>query len=108
MSDADRSCPLPYIPRSESPERTLITALLYQAIKDHLYYGSQHTAGDKGTARSFLFNDNHILDWGDTEITPRDLLLEIDVDLSWVRAKVKAREKVIDPDTRHTAGRSLL
>ena len=48
-------------------------------------------------AKRFLFNDDYQLEWGDLTTTPRELLDSIDVDIDYIRRKIKDKLKGHDP-----------
>lgn len=99
-------------PITEDEHRVLITAVLYQAIKEYMYPTTIQVNRDRNrvqrSAASFLFNDDYLLDWGDKTLSPRDLLLSIDLDIDWIRARVVKKVKKVGTNSHYPLGKSLL
>ena len=93
---------------AESSSRLLIIAVLHQAIKDYLYVANAATQCSKVTAHGFLFNDEYRVDWGDKVMSPSELLGEADIDISWLRDKIIAKQAALPPNPRYNKGEPLL
>lgn len=99
-------------PIQEDESRVLITAVLHSAIKEYVYPTTIHIFQDRKRrqyiAGAFLFDDDYLLDWGDNPISPRDLLLSIDLDIDWIRDKVIKKQQELGDNPRYSKGTSLL
>jgi hypothetical protein len=93
--------------------KALILAILHRAIADYLQPKQIPCNNPKTkqsrykTAESFLFDDTTLIHYGDWILTPRELLLIADIDLSHVRDKIIKQHKYVDNQYRKR-GESLL
>lgn len=82
-----------YTPNIEE-YRFLILKVVEQAVRDYLLLSSSELPSDIylwKTAESFIFDSEHMIMWGDLELTLEDLLNVIDIDVDWFREKVTKR-----------------
>lgn len=83
-------------PDSYSPERALILAVLEQAIRDILYPNiipKARRAIEVNSAKQFIFNENYLIDWGDTPLSPASLLELVDLDIKVIRDMLRKKMK---------------
>lgn len=99
-------------PITEDEHRVLITAVLFSAIREYLYPSTiQHEYQRKkyrDLARDFLFMDEYRLDWGEWILSPKELLLGIDLDIDWIRVRIVKKQQVLGPNPRYRVGKPLL
>lgn len=89
---------------NECHEKAIVLAVLYRAILDYLYPKTIKTTNphlvhiDKieTSAHSFLFSDNHTVDWGDYTLTVEQLLDTVDIDIKTIRRMVIEKSKNLD------------
>lgn len=93
------SAPRPTYPELDTDTegcRALILAMIHRAIDDFLY---QPTLGSTGSdkliryesAKSFLFNDYHLIPWGGHVYKPRCFFSLADIEIDYLRDKIKQR-----------------
>ena len=92
------------IPQDE--HRVLIGAILHSCIKDYLYPKQRDHKDNYKYAQNFIFDDNYRVDWGDLVISPSELVAGIGLDIEWIRAKVRNKEK--DKNRTYTPGTPLV
>lgn len=74
--------------------RFLILKVMEQAIRDYLALEEAQTTHEVflwQTAAGFIFDDDYRLMWGDQELSPEDLLGMVDINISWLRQKVRQK-----------------
>lgn len=102
------------IPSEYDPNRALIIAMLHNAISAYFYPDSlthsgkptpEKKAKDRkryhALAKAFIFDDDYLLDWADTPISPSKLLDKVDLDLHEVRKMILFKEEQGINDNRH-------
>lgn len=81
---------------TEEKARFLVLKVLEQTVRDYESLSNSTVSSEQAvweTARSFLFDDDHFLMWGDWELTTEDLLDMVDLDIHWVRQQVNKKSK---------------
>jgi len=83
---------------SLAPEeaRLIVFKILEQAVKDYVdYYDTtdEQLKEDWLTAQGFIFNPDYVMQWGDIEVSPEQLLDMVDVDIQWVREQTRKKLK---------------
>tara|TARA_Y100000310_G_C20637076_1_gene791759 strand:+ start:541 stop:900 length:360 start_codon:yes stop_codon:yes gene_type:complete len=82
-----------YLPNQEEC-KIIILKIVEQASRDYL---ALHNAGSPAlkyaweTAKDFIFTENYLIDWGGQDVTPRYLLDLVDINIEWLRRKMKER-----------------
>lgn len=90
-----------YLPNEEEC-RIIILKIVEQASRDYL---SLHDAKSVTlqytweTARDFIFKKTHLIGWGNRKISPAYLLSLIDMDIEWLRRKIKQKFEQIESKT---------
>jgi hypothetical protein len=87
-----------YIPNNEEC-RIIILKIVEQASRDYLSLRNAKTLTLQYTweiAREFIFNKAYLIDWGDRKISPAHLLDLIDMDIEWLRRKMKEKFKQLE------------
>lgn len=82
-----------YTPNPEEC-RIIILKIIEQASRDYLSLYKGKTAALQytwETARSFIFEDKYIMYWGGKITTPAQLMELVDVDIHWLRRKMRER-----------------
>ena len=80
-----------YTPNDEEC-RLIILKLTEQASRDYLtLYNADSPALQQvwETAKEFIFNDIYIISWGHKNVTPTYLLNLINIDIEWLRRKIR-------------------
>lgn len=72
--------------------KLIILHVIKQAIKDYEHYREKQGGEEEQfiyeTARDFLFDDDYMVQWGDTEMCLRQFCDILDIDIDWLRNKV--------------------
>jgi hypothetical protein len=74
--------------------RIIILKIIEQASRDYLaLYQSKTTALQHNweTAKDFIFRENYPVNWGGRIITSAQLLELVDIDIDWLRRKMRER-----------------
>ena len=82
-----------YIPDPEEC-KIIILKIIEQASRDYLSLHKGKTASLQHTwetARDFIFKDKHLINWGGRIITPAELMELVDIDIDWLRRKMRER-----------------
>jgi len=93
---------------SEEDTRLLILLIIHQAIYDVRAHNKllKATTGKPWeairlaaykTSREFIFDDDYLLDWGDLEVSPRDLCAYVGIDLDALREWILADKIEFSP-----------
>lgn len=93
-----------------SDTRALILAIVQQAVIDYLFPDNvnfRYTKND-GSASRFLFDDDYMVEWGDVSVSPRELLMYADLDIDYLRRKVRAKELDQTRPTKRARGVQLV
>lgn len=85
-----------FIP-TEEESRYLLLKIVEQAVRDYLSLRTSNTPIDREfyeTACEFLFDDDYQIEYGDLNLSLKDILEGTDVEIIWFREKVlKLKEK---------------
>jgi len=93
--------------------RFLILKVLEQSIRDYISLFGSNISSEQAlweTAFGFIFDDDYRVLWGDKEMSPEDLIGIVDVDISYLRERVRKQFKERHggnngPQERRTEGR---
>ena len=64
--------------------------IIEQAIRDYLTLDQSNPLWP--TAYSFLFSNSHYIQWGDMELNLSDIGDFIDIEVEWLRRKIREKE----------------
>ncbi len=105
---------LPYYSPNIEECRFLILKIVEQSIRDYISLFGSNISSEKAlwdTAYGFIFDDEYRIMWGNTEMGTEDLVGIVDVDIHYLRERVrkqfKERHKHNGPqeERRETRGR---
>ena len=74
--------------------KIIILKIIEQASRDYLSLYKGKTAALQHsweTARDFIFKDNYLINWGMNILTPAQLMELVDIDIEWLRRKMRER-----------------
>ena len=86
---------------NEEECKLIILKLTEQASRDYLtLYKAESPALQAiwETAKEFIFNDDYLMSWGHKNMTPTHLLNLVDIDIEWLRRKVRQKFNTIKRD----------
>ena len=87
-----------YSPNTEEC-RLVILKVIEQTSRDYLsLYNSKTSALQYTweTARDFIFSDRYYINWGNQIVSPTHLLQLVDIDIEWLRRKMRERFSQIE------------
>ena len=79
-----------YIPTDEE-SRFLLLKIVEQAVRDYLSLGASSAPIDREyyeTACELLFSNEYTLDYGGKDLTLKDILEVLDIEIDWFRERV--------------------
>ena len=74
--------------------RIIILKIIEQASRDYLSLHKGKTAALQytwQTARDFIFKDKYLINWGGRVTTSAELMELVDIDINWLRRKMRER-----------------
>lgn len=74
--------------------RLIILKIVEQASRDYLSLYNSKTASLQytwETAKDFIFSDTYYIKWGYQIVSPSQLLELVDIDIEWLRRKIRQR-----------------
>jgi hypothetical protein len=101
------------IPNLQEDEcRFLIMKVVEQAVRDYLALEGSTAPIEQyhySTAQAFIFDDEYILNYGEQDVSPQDMLGVLDIDIQWFRDRVeklkRLRVKQVSLNLESKAGR---
>ena len=84
-----------YTPNMEEC-RFLVLKVVEQAVRDYISLFGSNSNSEKtlwDTAKGFIFDDEYRIMWGDKETSTEDLLHYVDIDISYLRERVRKQFK---------------
>lgn len=76
--------------------RYLLLKVIEQAIRDYVALSGSEVSSEQQaweTAKSFLFDDTHRIEWGNINLNLEEILDILNLDLNWVREEVTKKYK---------------
>ncbi len=90
--------------------KTIWCKTIEQAIHEYITY--KYSRNESGrtlhfNARDFLFNNSYTIRFGDKDVTLRELLDMLDINIEWFRAGVRKKEAEANMNGKYKPGTQL-
>ena len=79
--------------------RILMLKVIEQAVRDYQLLGESQFINDKvafETAKAFIFEDDYYFKWGEMELSTKDFLDILDLDIEWLRDQVNKQQRKVN------------